>query len=117
MIPVQLSVRDLEKTASMEYHVNKCVNKLAHYCQQINQCHIAIDIRQKHSHQGKHYEVRASLMVPGKNLLVANKTNENIYVAIYCVFNALERMLEKSARQKRLDRHSYHERLSIEMTP
>jgi cold shock CspA family protein len=55
---------------------------------------------QKNKHQGKLFNVKIDLMVPGKELVVTRKCNEDIYVAIRDSFDALVRQLEEHSRKR-----------------
>lgn len=103
MLPVQITVRDMDTSPSLEDHLRKKALKLNQYYDRINSCRIVIHIPQKHKHQGKLFSVSIILTVPGKELVVNRKLDEDVYVAIRDAFIALTRQLENYARKRRGD--------------
>ncbi len=103
MLPIQITVRDLPSSPALEDHLRKKAQKLNQFYQRINSCRIVITIPQKHKHQGKLYCVRIDLTVPGKEIAVNRKLDEDIYVAIRDAFSAVQRKLENFARKQRGD--------------
>lgn len=101
MLPVQITVRDIPNSSALEDHIRKKAQKLNQYYQRINSCRIVITLPQKHKHQGKLYSVCIDLTVPGKELVVNHKLDEDIYIAIRDAFHALQRQLESYARKQR----------------
>jgi len=101
MLPVQITVRDMPTSLALEDHLRKKAMKLNQFCHQINSCRIVIDVPQKHKHQGKLFGVTIGLTVPGKELVVNRKFDEDIYVAIRDAFHALQRQLESYASKRR----------------
>lgn len=114
MQPVQITIRDLPSSPAIESHIRKKADKLTQFYDHINSCRIVITLPQKHKRQGKLYCVRIDLTVPGKELAVTHKLDEDIYVAIRDAFQALTRQLEQYARKRRGDvkRHEQSKRLN-----
>lgn len=117
MLPVQITVRDLPNSPAIEECIQKKIQKLEQLCPRIMSCRVVIDAPQKHKHQGKLYGVHIDLTVPGKELAVNHKENEDVYIAIRDAFSALEHQVETYARKRRgevknrarlkEERHSY----------
>lgn len=103
MLPVQITVRDMPNSPALENHLRKKAMKLNHFYHHINSCRIVVDIPQKHKHQGKLFSVSIDLSVPGKELVVNRKLDEDVYVAIRDAFQAVQRQLESYARKRRGD--------------
>ncbi len=103
MLPVQITVRDMPNSPALEDHLRKKADKLTQYYDRINHCRIVIYVPQKHKHQGKLFSVNIDLSVPGKELIVNRKIDEDVYIAIRDAFHALERQLENYARKRRGD--------------
>lgn len=103
MQPVQIVIRDIPSSPALESHIRKKAEKLAQYYDRINSCQVAVDVPQKHKRQGKLFKVRIDLTVPGKELVVNRKFDEDVYVAIRDAFDALFRQLECYARKRRGD--------------
>ena len=107
MLPVQITIRDVPNSTALEDHIRKRAEKLNHFYQRIHTCKIVIDFFQKSKHQGKLYNVRIDLTLPGKELVVNRKKDEDVYVAIRDAFKALERQLESFVHQRRGDVKSH----------
>lgn len=93
-IPLQITIRDLPHSETMEMDIRTKVDKLHLYNDRIMSCRIVIDTVQKHKHQGKEYLARIDLKVPGAELVVNKHRHENAYLAIRDAFNALQRQLK-----------------------
>lgn len=100
MLPLQITSHDIPLTEAIESHIRKRTDKLSQFYDRINSCRVVVEIPQKHKHQGKLFNVRIDLTVPGKELAVNRKSNPDIYVAIRDAFDALERQLEEHARKR-----------------
>lgn len=98
---VQVTIRDIPHSNALEDHILNKAEKLTQYCQRINSCRVVIDQCQKHKHQGKLFNVKIDLTVPGKELVVNRKMNEDVYVAIRDAFDAILRQLETYVRKHR----------------
>ncbi|MCC2666948.1 MAG: hypothetical protein K0S63_864 [Gammaproteobacteria bacterium] len=103
MMPIQLTIRDIPTSPVLEEHIYKKAEKLKQYCHQINSCHVVIELAQKHKHQGKLFGVHIRLNVPGKELVVDDKKDEDVYIAVRNAFMALKRKLNNYAERRRGD--------------
>ncbi len=103
MLPVQVTIRDIPNSQVLETHIRDKSAKLQHYYDHINSCRVVVEVPQKHKHQGKIFGVRIDLSVPGKELVVNKKENEDVYIAVREAFHAIERQLEKYAERRRGD--------------
>lgn len=94
MQAIQITVRDMPSSPALENHIRKKAEKLDHHCKRIHRCRIVINVPQKHKHQGKLFRVCIDIFVPGKELVVNRKLDEDVYIAIRDAFLAAERKLE-----------------------
>jgi ribosomal subunit interface protein len=101
MQPVKIVIRDMESSPALEDHIRRKAEKLTHYFQRINHCQVVIEVPQKHKRQGKLFRVCIDLTVPGKELVVNRKFDEDIYIAIRDAFHAVVRKLESYASIRR----------------
>jgi|SRR5579862_9542909 len=100
MLPVQITIRDLPASDAIETHIRKRTEKLNKFYDRISSCRVVIESQQKHKHQGKLYNVRIDITVPGKELAVTRKCDQDVYVAIRDAFDALERQLEEHSHKR-----------------
>lgn len=108
MLPVQITIQDIPFSLALETQIRKRVEKLHQFYNRISSCRVVIELPKKHQCQGKLYNVRIDVTVPGKELVVTHKLNQDIYVAMRDAFKAIERQLEEHAR-KRHGRVKSHE--------
>lgn len=101
MLPVQITVRDVPGSKAIDNLIHKRVEKLHHFYQRITSCRIVIDVPQKHRHQGKLYSAHVDLTIPGKELVINRKQNEDLYIAVRDAFDAAERLLEDYVKRRR----------------
>lgn len=100
MLPVQITVKDLPISPAIETQIRKRAEKLNRFYKRISSCRIVVEMPQKHKHQGKIYNIRIDITVPGKELVVTHKRDEDIYIAIRDAFDAVERQLEEHSRKR-----------------
>lgn len=100
MLPVQITIRDIEASPAIESIIRKRVERLKKFYDRISSCRVVVELPQKHKHQGKLYNVRIDITVPKKELAVTRKENQDVYVAIRDAFAAIERQLEEHSRKR-----------------
>jgi ribosomal subunit interface protein len=100
MFPVQITLRDTLASPSLETHIRKRAEKLNQYYDRVMGCRIVVELQQKHKHQGKLFNVRIDVTVPGKELVVTKKMDQDIYVAIREAFSAIIRRLEEHSKKR-----------------
>lgn len=108
MISVQITTKDMPVSAALEAHIRKKIQKLSQYYSRITSCRVVVDLPQKHKHQGKLYNVRIDVTVPGKEFVVTKKQNEDVYVALRDAFHALNRQIEEHARKRQGHVKAHH---------
>lgn len=108
LLPVQITSKDLVLTPALEANIRKKVEKLSRFYNRVNSCRVVIELPKKHQHQGKLYNVRLDVTVPGKEFVANHKQEKDVYIAIREAFNAILRQLEEHARKRhgRVKTHS-----------
>ena len=102
-IPPQITIRDMEHSDALETHIRDKVNKLDEFFDRIMSCRVVVEMPHKHHHQGKQFNVRIDIGVPGSELVVNRDHAEDVYVALRDAFDAAKRQLEDYARKMRGD--------------
>lgn len=102
-IPLQITVRDMEHSDALETHIRDKANKLDEYFDHIMSCRVVVEMPHKHHHQGKQFNVRIDIGVPGSEIVVNRDHAEDVYVALRDAFDAAKRQLEDYARKMRGD--------------
>lgn len=107
-LPIEISFRDIKPSAAVEARVREKAAKLERFFERAISCRVVIEAPHRHHHQGKLYNVRIQLSLPGQDLLVDQEhkkdhAHEDVYVAIRDAFRALERQLKARAEKMRGD--------------
>jgi len=110
-IPPQITIRDMEHSDALETHIRDKVNKLDEFFDRIMPCRVVVEMPYKHHHQGKHFNVRLDIGVPGSELVVNRDHAEDVYIALRDAFDAAKRQLEDYARKMRGDAKTHQPRM------
>ncbi len=102
-LPMQIVFRDLPRSEAIEAAIEEKVGKLDGYYEHIMRCRVTAALVAKHKHQGKLFNIRVDLTVPGGEIVVNRDNAEDIYVAIRDAFDHARRRLEDFARRQRGD--------------
>jgi len=107
MSSLQITVRSISDSPTIEYHIRKHFGKLNRIYSKISNCRVVIDVPQNHKHKGKIFSVIIDITIPGKEL-ISRKQSKNLYVAIRDSFAAIEKLLEKHIKRKTISTNKYH---------
>jgi ribosomal subunit interface protein len=107
MSSLQITVRSISDSPTIEYHIRKHFDKLNKIYSKISNCRVVIDVPQNHKHKGKIFSVSIDIKIPGKEL-ISRKQSQNLYVAIRDSFAAIEKLLEKHIKRKPISTNKYH---------
>lgn len=102
-VTLQITTRDVPHSDALEAHIREKATKLEKFYPHIISCRIIVELPHKHHHQGRLFDVRIDMTVPGGELVINRVTNEDVYVAVRDAFNAAGRRLEDFARRQRGD--------------
>lgn len=100
-VPIQITIRDFENSAALETHIREKVKKLEEFFTNIISCRVVVEMPHKHHHQGKQFNVRLDIAVPGKDFAVNHDHSDDVYVALRDAFDAAKRLLEDYAQKIR----------------
>jgi ribosomal subunit interface protein len=101
--PLQITVRGTDHSDALEKHIRDKVDKLEEFFDHITSCRVVVELPHKHQHQGKQFNVRIDIGVPGSEIVVNRDHAEDVYVALRDSFDAAKRKLEDYARKIRGD--------------
>ncbi len=99
--PLQITTRDIPESEAIETHIREKAGKLEQFYPHIVGCHVVVEMPHKHRHQGKLYNIRIEVKVPGGEVVVNRDLAEDIYVALRDAFDAVKRALEDYGRKQR----------------
>jgi ribosomal subunit interface protein len=98
---LQITTRDVPHSEALENHIRQKAEKLETFYPNIMGCRVVVEIPHKHKHQGRAFNVRLDITVPGNELVVNREADEDVYVALRDAFNAAKRQLEDYGRRQR----------------
>lgn len=99
IIPLHTIFRDIPQSDAIDAEVRKRAEKLDQFSSHIMHCEVTIEAAGKHKHQGRLYEARIDLTVPGAEIVISrNHRNEDVFVAIRDSFEAAVRKLQDYVR-------------------
>ncbi|MDD9889280.1 MAG: ribosome-associated translation inhibitor RaiA [Gammaproteobacteria bacterium] len=102
----QVVFHNIDQTDAIADAVQKRINKLERYCDQIIAGRVVLDSPHNNHHKGKVYSVGLEIHTPSKEVRVNqeqhdNHAHEDLYVAIRDAFNAAERQLKSVDKKHR----------------
>lgn len=93
-IPLQITFHNIQNSEAVETYVRDKAQKLNEFFADIVSCRVVIEMPHKHHNQGKQFNVRIDLGVPGNEIVVNRDHHEEIYIALRDAFDATKRQLE-----------------------
>ena len=91
---LQITLRDMPNSEALGTHIRDKVKKLDGLFAHVISCRVVVDMPHRHQQQGKEFNVRIDLGVPGNEIVVNHRHNEDPYVALRDAFDAARRKLE-----------------------
>lgn len=124
--PPRITFRNMRSSASLEDWIRAEAEKLEDFYSRVIACHVTIEMPHHHHRKGSSYHIRIDLAVPGEEIVVkrepssrhraielgegvgkkhleANKSQEELRLAIHDAFKAIGRRLQDFARRQRGD--------------
>ena len=98
-IPVQITFRHMESSQAVETRVRELADHLGVFSDRITSSRVVVDSPHRHQHQGKVFNVKVQLMLPGDDVVVDMERpqrdgHEDIYVVLRDAFDAAKRQLQ-----------------------
>lgn len=113
-IPLQVTFRNFPHSQAIDSLIREHAEKLNEFHNRLMSCRVVVDIPHKHQHQGKLYNIRIDMKVPGDELVVSHNPNEDFFVALRDAFNDAKRQLEElaSKQHRSMSRGNHHKFLA-----
>lgn len=104
-LPLQITCRHMDSSPALDARIRELAERLERFCGQITRCHVIIEAPHKHQQQGRLFEARIDIAVPGREIAIrrtrpASQTHEDVYVALRDAFRAARRKLEDYERRR-----------------
>lgn len=105
-LPLQITFRHMDPSPAIEARIRQRAEELDQFFDRITSCRVVVECRHNRHQQGKLFEVRIDLTVPGSEIVVGrdpgmNHAHEDAHVAVRDAFDAARRRLEDHARERR----------------
>jgi ribosome-associated translation inhibitor RaiA len=105
-IPVQITFRHMESSPAVEARVRNLTQHLGSFSERIQSCRVVVDTPHRHHHQGKVFNVKLQVALPGEDVVVdmerpQRDSHEDVYVVIRDAFDAAKRQLQQRMAQLR----------------
>ncbi len=104
----RISFRNIDVSDALEQRIRTRVAELDKLCDRITSCEVVVELHHRHNGQGKLFQVRVDLALPGRTIVVRREpaehhANEDAHVAVREAFDAARRQLEDYVRVARGD--------------
>ena len=101
---IQITFRGMEPSPSSEAQARRRAEGLGQYSDRVTACRVMLEAAHRHHRQGKIYNVRVDLVVPGGRIVVNREpgedhSHEDLHVAIRDAFDAATRRLQDHMRR------------------
>lgn len=100
-LPLQITFKNVPPSDTLETTINEKAAKLDRFYDRIMSCRVVLDSSQRRQHQGKLFDVRIDITIPGKEVAINREDNEDVYVAVRNAFSSAYRKLEEQRRRER----------------
>jgi len=102
-LPLQITVRHMAHSAALAARIRESAAKLEEFYRGVVSCHVVVEEQGRHQQQGRWFNVRFDVRIPGHELIVNRDHDEDEYVALRDAFASLIRRLEDVARRQHGD--------------
>jgi len=106
-VPLQVTFRQIQQSAPLEAAIRESAARLDVVGADITSCRVVVEERARHRSNGREFNVRVDLRVPGRELVVNRAHHEDAYVAVRDAFDDARRQLEEALRIQRGDVKSH----------
>jgi ribosomal subunit interface protein len=105
---LRIAFRNMDVSEALEKRIRTRVAELDQLCDRITACDVVVEMQHRHQGQGKTFQVRVDLALPGRTIVVrrepgAHYAHEDAHVAVRDAFDSARRQLEDHVRVARGD--------------
>lgn len=109
---LEIAARDFDLTEANKADIHKYAEKLGAAYDRIIRCRVVVEALRHREHKGLFYNVKVVVTIPGTELVIKHKPNEDFHLAVKDSFNAMRRKLEDFVVQRR-GKIKHHEETPI----
>ncbi|WP_175948397.1 HPF/RaiA family ribosome-associated protein [Burkholderia pyrrocinia] len=99
--PFELLFHGIPYSDALSAAVATHVARIDRHGYDISHCRINVVLDEKHKQQGKPFNIRIEVTIPGHELVSSKERDEDVYVALRNAFGNVTRMLEDTTRKQR----------------
>jgi cold shock CspA family protein/ribosome-associated translation inhibitor RaiA len=99
--PIQIVARGFTLNTWWRDKILRKAEKLMEFCGWVTHCRVVAELRHKHSHKARLYNVRIDIAIPRRLLVINREPEPTLNAAIDMAFDAAERRLEERVRLSR----------------
>jgi ribosomal subunit interface protein len=100
-IPTQITLRHMPPSDALEARIREKADKLSEFHGGVMRCHVVVEELALHHQQGRRFNVRVDVHVPGHEITVNRDHDEDPYVAVRDAFDHVALQLRELARRQR----------------
>ena len=100
-IPTQITLRHMPPSDALEARIREKAEKLPEFHGGVMRCHVVVEELALHNQQGRRFNVRVEVHVPGHEIAVNRDHDEDPYVAVRDAFDHVAEQLRELARRQR----------------
>ena len=97
-VPIQITFHNIPRSDALEALIREKAGKLEAFHPRITSCRVTVEELGKHGRQGRQFQVRIDVRVPGKEIVANRDHHEDVYVALRDAFASVTRQIEEVAR-------------------
>jgi len=122
-VPLEISVKDIEKSTHLEELIRAKTEKLEHVCDHLSSCRVSIEKPHEHMESGNPFRVRIDMTVPPAHELVAKQEpgqgdmHHSVDTVIRHVFDKAERQLKKLGEKQNRKTKTHETQQPIAIVP
>lgn len=102
-VPLTITMRHMPQSDALEAAIRRKSEKLEEFHPNVTGCNVVIEEQRRHHQQGRWFNVRVEVHLPGHEVVVNRDHDEDPYVALRDAFDAAVRRVEDVARLQRGD--------------
>lgn len=95
-IPLQITMRDMERSDALDAAIQGHAAKLEQFHSRITRCRVTVEQLRRHHQQGRHFAVKVDVRVPGREIVATHDHDEDVYIALREAFDAARRQLDEA---------------------
>ena len=96
---LRIAFRNMDVSEALEKRIRTRAAELDRLCDRITACDVVMEMQHRHKSQGRTFQVRVDLTLPGRSVVVrrepgVNHGHEDAHVAVRDAFDSARRQLE-----------------------